>query len=200
MFAPENRPSQKETRIPTYSNHPFSGAMLVLGRVVNHFVDNVFFFGLCNLHETLFLFVSATRFNKMQYSPTKRNGIQSIGRTVWLTVKCIFVYHVFIWQEQNSGAKCEYLAVSLTILLAISYLLIRKHVVIFSQSPCCSILNPCQTPQDPLRPHLHPTSPIFKRKNKLAPLRLVGKKSFQILPKRGAKEIWNQWYIVYKWI
>ena len=44
MFAPENRPSQKETRIPTYSNHPFSGAMLVLGRVVNHFVDNVFFF------------------------------------------------------------------------------------------------------------------------------------------------------------
>ena len=32
---PENRPSQKETSIPTYSKsyHPFSGAMLVSGRV-----------------------------------------------------------------------------------------------------------------------------------------------------------------------
>ena len=26
QFAPENRPSQKESSIPTYPNHPFSGA------------------------------------------------------------------------------------------------------------------------------------------------------------------------------
>ena len=31
-IAPENRPSQKESSLPT-SNHPFSGAMLVAGRV-----------------------------------------------------------------------------------------------------------------------------------------------------------------------
>jgi len=28
-FASQNRPSQKEINIPTYSNHPFSGVMAV---------------------------------------------------------------------------------------------------------------------------------------------------------------------------
>ena len=34
-IAPENGPSQKESSIPMYSNHPFSGAMLVSGSVVD---------------------------------------------------------------------------------------------------------------------------------------------------------------------
>ena len=42
-IAPENRLSQKESSIP-YSNHPFSGAMLVSGRVS---VWNIY---LLNLH------------------------------------------------------------------------------------------------------------------------------------------------------
>ena len=50
---PENRPSQKETSLPT-SNHPFSGAMLVSGRV-NHPKRGNQAIHICGKFEGIFL-------------------------------------------------------------------------------------------------------------------------------------------------
>ena len=59
-IAPENRPSQKETHLPT-SNHQFSGAMWLSGRVIHHqnnsalpFQDNY----TCNTYSQVELQVS----------------------------------------------------------------------------------------------------------------------------------------------
>ena len=84
-IALENRPSQKETRLPT-SNHPFSGAMLVFGRV--------------NVYIT---------------SLGKEKKVQVVTRWFCVYIFFCAVFSLFTWQQHSRRRVAHYLRLELSL-------------------------------------------------------------------------------------